>query len=48
MYVIIFSKKKREEYVKEERLKRLNSLKDMDIDGLSVMEKLEKFRYIKV
>lgn len=44
--LLFFLRKKREEYVKDERMKRLNSLKDMD--GLSVMEKLEKFRYIKI
>jgi hypothetical protein len=43
--LLFFLKKKREEYVKEERIKRLESLKDMN--GLSIMEKLENFRYIK-
>jgi len=43
--LLFFLSKKREEYQKQERIKRLESLKD--IDGLSVMEKLEKFRYFK-
>jgi|LauGreDrversion4_2_1035121.scaffolds.fasta_scaffold01314_13 hypothetical protein len=42
--LLYFLSKKREEYQKQERIKRLESLKHMD--GLSVIEKLERFRYV--